>query len=229
MILSAHQPAYLPWLGYFDKIMSSEIFVYLDTVQFEKNSFTNRNKIKTPQGAVWLTVPVKIKGHIGKTMMEIEIDNSLDWRKKHLNAIFLNYKKALRFEACYAKLEILYENQYQLLAELCWEQLLFWLKELNITTKIVRSASLPIDAKKSDLVLELCRYYKADHYISGILGRNYLQEEDFARNGIAVKFQEYQHPTYPQMWGDFLQYMGILDFWMNTSEYDLITKIGARK
>src|ERR1035437_4150954 len=103
MILTAHQPAYLPWLGYFDKIIKSDIFVYLDTVQFEKNSFTNRNKVKTPQGAAWLTVPVKIKGHIGKTMMEIEIDNSQDWRKKHLNTIFMNYKKAARFEECYAR------------------------------------------------------------------------------------------------------------------------------
>jgi hypothetical protein len=167
---------------------------------------------------------VKIKGHIGKTMMEIEIDNSQDWRKKHLNTIFMNYKKAPRFEACYAKLENLYQTGYQLLTELCWDQLLFWLKELGITTRIVRSTSLPIDAKKSDLVLELCRYYRADHYISGILGRNYLQIEDFANDGIAVTFQEYHHPVYPQMWGDFLPYMGILDFWMNTGEYGLISK-----
>lgn len=224
MILSAHQPAYLPWLGYFDKIIRSDIFVYLDTVQFEKNSFTNRNRVKTPQGATWLTVPVKIKGHTGKTMMEIEIENSQDWQKKHLNTIFMNYKKASRFDECYAKLETLYQTRYQLLAELCWDQLLFWVKELGISTQIVRSASLTIDAKKSDLVLGLCRYFKANHYVSGILGKDYLQVEDFARDGIAVTFQEYQHPVYPQTWGDFLPYMSILDLWMNTSDYSLITK-----
>ncbi|MBC7949310.1 MAG: WbqC family protein [Chitinophagaceae bacterium] len=224
MILSAHQPAYLPWLGYFDKIINSNIFVYLDSVQFEKNSFTNRNRIKTPQGATWLTVPVKIKGHIGKTLMEIEIDNSQDWRKKHLNTIFMNYKKVPRFEACYEKLEKLYQNRNPLLTELCWDQLLFWMNELGISTQIVRSSCLPIDAKKSDLVLELCRYHKADHYISGILGRNYLQVEDFARDNIAVTFQEYKHPVYPQVWGDFLPYMSILDFWMNTCEYILVTE-----
>jgi len=224
MILSAHQPAYLPWLGYFDKIIRSDIFVYLDTVQFEKNSFTNRNRVKTPQGAAWLTVPVKIKGHIGKTLTEIEIDESQDWRKKHLNTIFLNYKKCPKFESCYESLEKLYHYRYQLLTELCWDQLLFWLKELGITTQIVRSSILPVDAKKSDLILELCRYYNADHYISGILGRDYLHEDDFACNGIAVTFQEYQHPVYPQMWGDFLPYMSIMDFWMNTSEYSLITE-----
>lgn len=222
MILSAHQPAYLPWLGYFDKIIRSDIFVYLDTIQLEKNSFTNRNRIKTPQGAAWLTVPVKIKGHIGKAIMEIEIDNSQDWRRKHLNTIYMNYKKAPRFEVCYPKLENLYQARYQLLAELCWEQLLFWLEEFDIKTQIVRSSSLPVDAKKSDLVLELCRYYNTDHYISGVLGKNYLREEDFELCGITLSFQDYKHPVYPQVWGDFLPNMSILDFWMNTCEYDLI-------
>ena len=224
MILSIHQPAYLPWLGYFDKIINSDIFVYLDTVQFEKNSFINRNRVKTPQGAAWLTVPVKIKGHIGKAMTEIEIDNSQDWVKKHLNTIFLNYKKAPRFEACYQKLENLFQKRHSLLAELCWHQLLFWVNELGISTQIVRASRLPIDAKKSDLVLALCQYFKTDYYISGILGKNYLQIVDFARDDIVVKFQEYQHPVYPQMWGDFLPYLSILDFWMNTSDYSLITK-----
>lgn len=222
MILSAHQPAYLPWLGYFDKIIRSDIFVYLDTVQLEKNSFTNRNRVKTSQGTTWLTVPVKMKGHLSKPLLDIEIDGSQDWRKKHLNTIFMNYKKAPKFEECYPKLEALYQNHYLLLAELCWDQLLFWLKEFGINTQIIRSSNLPIDAKKSDLVLELCRHFSADYYISGALGKDYIQVEDFERCGITIEFQEYRHPLYSQLWGEFVPYMSILDFWMNMSDYDTI-------
>ena len=225
MMLSAHQPAYLPWLGYFDKINRSDIFIYLDTVQFEKNSYTNRNRVKTPQGATWLTVPVKIRGHINKTMMEVEIDNSQDWRKKHLNTIFMNYKKTPRFDVCYPRLEALYQSRHLLLAELCWEQLLFWLKELGIKTEIVRSSSLQIDAKKSDLVLDLCRYYSADNYLSGMLGKDYLRVDDFTKCGIRITFQEYVHQVYPQMWGEFLSHMSILDFWMNADRSALTAEV----
>lgn len=226
MILSAHQPAYLPWMGYFDKINRSDIFVYLDTVQFEKNSFINRNKVKTSQGSTWLTIPVKMKGHIGKPLSEIVIDGSQDWRKKHLNTIFMNYKKALRFEECYPKLEALYQNRNELLAELCWDQLLFWLKEFCINTQIIRSSNLTIDAKKSDFVLELCRHLNADHYISGALGKDYLQVEDFKRCSITIEFQEYIPPRYPQLWGEFVPYLSILDFWMNSSDFATIYQLG---
>lgn len=222
MILSAHQPAYLPWLGYFDKIMKSDVFVFLDSVQFEKNSFTNRNKIKTPRGAIWLTVPVKTKGHLGMTINEIEIDNKTKWRQDHLKAIFLNYKKANRFEECYSKLERLYKKEYQLLSELCWVHLTFWLQEIGVDKKIVRSTQLPITSKKSELILELCRYYNADHYISGVLGRDYLNEDDFKKAEITIEYQNYNHPVYPQLWGDFAPYMSIVDFWMNNDKHCLI-------
>jgi hypothetical protein len=111
MIISIHQPAYLPWLGYFDKINRSDIFIYLDTVQLEKNSYsyTYRNKIKTPQGSTWLTVPLKTKGHTAKSIGDIRIDNSRNWKKKHLKNIFFNYKKAKFFDEVYPKIALLFE------------------------------------------------------------------------------------------------------------------------
>lgn len=225
MILSAHQPAYLPWLGYFDKLLRSDLFVFLDTVQFEKNSYTNRNRVKSPQGPLWLTVPVRTRGHIGKSMMELEIDGSQNWRRKHLDTIFLNYKKSPRFEERYASLERLYRGGQSLLAELCWEHLLFWLEELGITTPVVRSSTLPVHSKKSDLVLDLCRHFGADHYLSGILGRDYLKVDDFAACGIGVTFQEYRHPVYPQLWGEFLTHMSVLDYWMNVDKPALTAEV----
>lgn len=215
MILSAHQPAYLPWLGYFEKIANADIFVFLDTVQFEKNSFINRNKIKTPQGTQWLTIPVKIKGHIGATLQDTLIEDSKPWRSKHLKSIEMNYRKAPFFEENFPKIKKLLNVPEQTVAELCWQQFQFWLTELNIKTKVVRSSDLPIASKKSDLVLDLCKHFNAEHYLSGILGKDYLDEVTFATNGIAIHYQDLQHLHYPQLWGDFLPSMSIIDYWMN--------------
>lgn len=98
MIVTAHQPDYLPWLGYFDKIKRSDIYVFLDIVQYEKNSFTNRNKIKTANGPVWLSIPVIKTNHFEMKMKDKLIDKNYDWQQKHLNAIYLAYKKAAYFE-----------------------------------------------------------------------------------------------------------------------------------
>lgn len=215
MILSAHQPAYLPWLGYFDKIASADIFVFLDNVQFEKNSFTNRNRIKTPHGAMWLTAPVKLKGHIESTILETRVDDSQPWRAKHLKSIAANYRKSPFFDTLFPKLEAILTAPKDSLAELCWTQLHFWLGELDIRTKIVRASSLPVASRKSDLVLDLCRHFGADHYISGAIGRDYLNEPAFAALGIRIEYQEYRHPIYPQLWGAFAPYMGVVDYLMN--------------
>ena len=222
MILTAHQPAYLPWLGYFDKIARSDIFIFLDTVQFEKNSFINRNKIKTPNGPIWLTIPVLQKGHTDSTLLETKIYNTKRWKVKHLRSIHMNYSKAKFFEINYPKLQKLYSEDYDILSDLCYYQLLSWLKELNIKTEVIRSSKLGIYSKKSDLILDLCRHFNATEYISGILGKNYLEESKFEKNKIKILYQKYKHPVYEQLYGDFVPNMSIVDFWMNTYNYDLI-------
>jgi hypothetical protein len=221
MILSAHQPAYLPWLGYFEKIQRSDIFVYLDTVQFEKNSFINRNKIKTSQGPQWLTIPVKVKGHINSTLTETEVDNSQNWRIKHIKSIEMNYRKAPYFANCFPRLCDLLLMPGDNLADLCWNQLSFWLTEFQIDTKVVRSSDLNITSKKSDLIFDLCMNYSADRYLSGALGREYLDEEKFESMGIKIQYQDFNHPNYSQLWGAFEPAMGIVDYWMNVGPGDL--------
>lgn len=222
MIITAHQPAYLPWLGYFDKILKSDIYVFMDTVQYEDRSFINRNKIKTSQGTMWLTVPVKSKGYRETNLLSLLIDNSQNWKQKHLNTIYFNYKKAARFEELYPRLEKLYLSNHDLLVDLCYEQLLFWLCEMGVSKKIVRLSELGINSSKSDLILDICKALEAKQYISGALGKNYLEEEAFSREGIEIIYQDYRHPVYPQLWGDFVPNMSILDFWMNTANTDLI-------
>lgn len=215
MILSIHQPAYLPWLGYFDRIAASDAFVVLDTVQLEKNSFTNRNRIKTANGPVWLTVPVFQKGHMSKPLREIEIDETRDWRRKHVLAIAQSYARARRFPERFARLSTLIERQEHNLTDLCVTQLAFWLGELGIKTPVVRASDLDVEGTKSDLVLGICQKLKAGTYISGPLGRGYLDEAAFARAGIRLIYHDYAHPTYPQLHGEFMPLLSVVDWWLN--------------
>ncbi|MGM0710742.1 WbqC family protein [Brevibacillus parabrevis] len=222
MIVTVHQPAYIPWLGYFEKIMRSDVYVFLDSVQYESRSFINRNKIKTPSGAIWLSIPVKSKGHRDSSMLDTQINNELMWKEDHLKSIYLNYKRAPRFEECYTKLEQLYKNDYELLADLCYDHLLFWLNELGVQKKIIRSRELNIHSKKSDLILDINKSLQASQYISGALGKGYLEEEKFKAENIEIIYQDYKHPVYPQLWGEFIPYMSIIDFWMNTDDVSII-------
>lgn len=215
MILSAHQPAYLPWLGYFDKIARADIFVYLDDVQFEKNSFINRNKIKTPQGSMWLTMPVKLKGHTTNTMLETPIDDGQPWRAKHLKSIVSNYRKAPFFDALYPEIESIVLHPSDNIAEICWFQLNVWLKQLNIKTKVVRASTLALKSRKSQLIFDLCKQFGAEYYLSGVLGRDYLDEASFSAAGINIEYQTYRHPIYPQLWGEFMPFMSVVDYLMN--------------
>ena len=220
MMLSAHQSAYLPWLGLLQKVARSDVFVYLDAVQFEKNSFSNRNRIKTPQGPLWLTVPVKAQGHTSATLNDLVLDDAQPWRAKHLKSIEANYCKAPHFDACFAKLAGLLSppthSPQVTLADFCWQELQFWLAEFGVRhTRLLRQSTLAPTGRKSDLVLDLCRQLGADHYLSGALGRDYLRLQDFKLAGVEVSFQQFQHPVYPQRWGEFMPGLSVVDFWMN--------------
>jgi hypothetical protein len=155
MILSIHQPAYLPWLGYFDRIARSDKFVYLDNVQFERNSFINRNRIKTPHGPIWLTIPVRLKEHFNKTIADIEIDARQNWKRKHLWSIEQNYRHAPDFTKKFNRLAAIYDTDVPRLSDFCFSQLLFWLGELEITTPILRASALPVIGHKSELILTM--------------------------------------------------------------------------
>ena len=169
MIVSIHQPAYLPWLGYFDRIAKSDIFIFLDTVQFERNSFTNRNRIKTANGPIWLTVPVLLRGHLAKKLSEIEIDERQDWRGKHLRSIEQNYRRAAGFADRFDRLKVQYDLVASGLADFCFAQLQFWLRELAIGTRIVRASEQAVAGSKSELVMSLCRNAGATTYFPGRL------------------------------------------------------------
>ncbi|WP_277994434.1 WbqC family protein [Aeromonas encheleia] len=215
MIISIHQPAYLPWLGYVERIKNSDIFIFLDSVQFEKNSFTNRNLIKGANGPHWLTIPVKKKGHLSKSLFDIEMASDIDWRKNHLMSIKSSYSRSAIFHEKYDRLYKLYDNNETLLADLCFNHLLFWLEEFDIKTKIIRSSSLSASSRKSDLILDICLEVGATTYLSGPMGKSYLEEDNFVSNGIRLDYHYFEPTPYPQLFGSFIPFMGIIDYWFN--------------
>jgi hypothetical protein len=219
VIVSIHQPAYLPWLGYFEKIARADLFIWLDNVQFQKNSFQNRNRILTKDGPAWLTVPVRTSGALYETpLKDVEIDNSKNWRAKHLASIRMNYGKAPRFGDRFPALSRFYEREWHTLDQLCWEMMDYFSTLLGVTTPIRRASDMDADGAKSDLVLDLCRKAGATTYLSGALGRDYLDLPSFSAAGIAVEFQDYQHPVYRQAYPGFTPNLAVIDLIMNENE-----------
>ena len=215
MILTAHQPVFLPWLGLFHKIALADAYCYFDDVQYLKKDWNNRNMIKTPQGPLWLTVPVLTTGHRNNPLCEIEINNTVNWRKKHWISIANNYRKAPHFEHYAPFLEDVYKREWTLLSDLNEYMLKWFLKELGIDVAFSKASELHFQGAKSDLVLDMCKKLHADTYIFGTLGKDYAKEEDFTRAGVKIAFQEYKHPKYPQLYGEFKPYMSIIDLLFN--------------
>jgi hypothetical protein len=221
MIVSINQPAYLPWLGYFHRIAVSDAHIVLDHVQFEKNSFTNRNKIRTPDSWCWLTVPVMTAGKFGSLAInEIEIANQ-EWSAKHWKSLRFNYAKAPYFATHAPYFEGVFSRRWQKLSELAWEITKYLLDAFSIKTTIHFSSRMAASGKKDELVLNLCRELGASVYLSGPLGRNYLREDLFRSAGIAVRYDDYQHPTYQQAHRGFEPYMAALDLLFNAGPASL--------
>jgi len=212
-IVTIHQPGYLPWLGFFDKMARSDIFVLLDDVQFEKNYFDNRNKIKTSQGWAWLTVPVKYR--FGQKLNEVEINNEEKWKEKHYKSLLLNYKKSPHFSDYVSFFQKIYEKKWQKLIDLNIALIKYLAKELGFKTKLIRSSELNCQGEKTERLLNICRKLKTDVYLSGKFGKNYLDEEAFRKNNIKVIYQDFQHPVYPQLYGNFIPELSIVDLIFN--------------
>ena len=215
MILTAHQPVYLPWLGLFHKIALSDTFVCFDEVQYLPKDYMNRNKIKTNSGPLWLTVPVLRKGYRDLKTSEIKINNSIDWQKKHLKSISLNYKDAPFFEKYISYFEQTYNQKWDYLTELNESMLKWFLKQLGIHVKFEKASSYDFKGTKSELVLDMAKKLNATQYIFGSLGKDYANEKNFEDANIKIIFQHYKHPKYQQLHGEFIPHLSVLDLLFN--------------
>ena len=215
MILTAHQPVYLPWLGLFHKIALAETFVYFDQVQYLPKDWMNRNKIRTKSGSIWLTVPVLRKGYRDLKTSEIEINNSINWQKKHLRSISLNYKKSPYFENYIPFFEDVYSRKWKFLGDLNEYMLKWFLDELGIKVNFLNANDFKFQGEKSSLILNMCKELNASTYIFGTLGKDYADVQEFEKNNIGLIFQNYNHPKYSQLYREFISHMSVIDLLFN--------------
>lgn len=214
--VSIHQPVYLPWLGFFKKIVSSDIFVFLDDVQYEKNGVQNRNKIRTSEGDAWLTIPVSAKSTT--LLKDVKINHSMNWEKKHSKSMENNYSKAKFFHNYWNEFEKFYQKEFDKLIELNVEIIKFLMGKFKIQTKIMFSSELNISEKGSERILQICKSLDANSYLSGIGGKKYLKLDSFKKNDITVNFQNFQHPVYNQVYQPFHPNMSAIDLLYNEGE-----------
>ena len=175
----------------------------------------NRNKIKTNQNEIWLTVPVLKKGFLEKKIYEIEINNETNWQKKHFKSIYINYKKTKYFKNYIESFEEIYSKQWNYISDLNEHMLKFFLNELNIKTEFLRASDYSFKGKKSDIVLDMCKTLGAKKYIFGSQGKDYAKIEKFRENNIEVFFQNYNHPSYDQIHGNFKSNLSVIDLLFN--------------
>ena len=214
MIIAIHQPEYLPWLGFFKKMMNVELFVFLDDVQFRKKGWQNRNRIRINDGTALLSIPVHT--HSYPKINEVTIDNEKNWSIRHKKSILYNYARAPYFDEIKDFVEYIFEKKFQYLLDLNTEIIKFIMNELEIKSKIVFSSELEISKKGSGRVLDICKAVGADHYITGTFwAESNLRVEEFKKSNIDVEFQKFQHPIYKQIHGEFIPEMSIIDLLFN--------------
>ena len=215
MIAAVMQPTYLPWSGYFDLIDQCDVFVFLDTVQFEKQSWQQRNRIKTPSGPLWLTVPCLQS--LPCCIVDVRIEPTSQWRRKHWLAISANYSRAPYWHTLCEPLEAIYVRDWDRLVDLNISLIALLMNQLGIETQVVRTSELPTSGQaKTASLLEICDRLGADAYLSPRGGSAYLaSDRPFSDHGISPGLQLYDPPIYPQRFGAFVPYLSVLDLMLN--------------
>lgn len=214
MIVAVHQPQYLPWLGYFEKICRADTFCYLDSVQYKKNDWQNRNRIKTSQGWQWLTVPVRFQ--FPEKICEVKIHSTVNWRKKHFQALVTNYRRSPFFDQYIGVFEQIYATDWEYLAGLNIHAIERIKTSLGMDQKpAIQSSQLELREDPTDRLIDICKAVRADTYLSGQDGIQYMDLERFKENGIKVIMQDFKHPLYPQMFNDFESHMSVVDLLFN--------------
>jgi hypothetical protein len=228
MRLAAHQPQYLPWLGFFDKMDRADVFVLLDAVQYEKNEWQNRNRIRTAAGWQWLTVPVHVR--FPMTLREVAIDESGAWRRKHREALRIHYARASHRGAVLPALDAVLQEPCQGLADLNTRTVKALAEILEVRTRVLLASSLEgVPEGADERLIALCRRLGCSTYLAGGGGRDYMDLEAFRRSGIQVEFQKFRHPVYPQAYPGFEPNLSAVDFLMNRGPGSIAQVRAARE
>jgi len=220
MIVTIHQPDFLPWLGFFDRWQKSDLFIVLDDVQFLRRGWHHRDKIKTPTGVQWLTVPVIKKGKYHQLINEVEIDYGSNWQQKHLKTLKFCYRKAPNFTSILNRLEKAYGQEQKMLVAFNMNLLEICKDIFEIKADKVLSSTFNVKSKSSQRLVELVKTVGGDTYLTGSASKAYLDENEFKEAGIEVNWQKFNHPVYPQLYDGFEERLSVIDFFMMASKDD---------
>lgn len=217
MKLAIHQPQYMPWVGYFHKMASVDLFVFLDDVQFKKNEWQHRNRIRNPQGWQWLSVPNHYK--FPQRINEVALNDTQRWREKHLRSIEMCYGKAPFFGHYAERLNEFYSRRWDTMAAVCVDSVKLLAELIGVTTPTVMSSRHSFESQATERLVAICGHFGADTYLAGAGGRDYMDLSLFEQAGIEVAFQEFSPPRYTQHWcksdEDFVPGLSALDLVLN--------------
>jgi hypothetical protein len=215
VFISIHQPECYPWLGFFEKMSRVEKFVLLDNVQFKKRYFENRNRFRSADGWLYLTVPVKTSGRLEQKIMDVEINKEANWPKKHMKTIEMLYHNAPYWEENKPFFEDIFSRRWDKLVDFNIEAINYLAGKFGIATPRIRASELGVEGKGPQLVLDVCKAAGAKKHLSGRDGKDFLILEDFAAAGIEVEFQDFKHPVYNQRYKPFEPAMSAFDLLLN--------------
>lgn len=215
MVFSIHQVHFMPGLRFFSKMKNSNIFVYLDDVQYEKREFQNRNRIKTKEGIIYIRVPVLTKNRFNQLIKDVEINNTYNWKDEHLKTITLNYSKAKYFKDYFPEIERIYSHSYRKLIDISMNLINFFREILNIKTEYYFSSQFDIKTSKTQRIVDIAKKISCDSYLSGTGAKAYLDQNLLEKNGIKLIWQEFKIKEYPQLYGSFIPDLSVLDLILN--------------
>ena len=210
-LVAVHQPNFLPWLGFFDKINKAETFVLLDDVQYPKRSWSNRVRIKGSGGGQWLSVPVKVRGRFEQSIAEVEIDYGEDWVRIHQETLQRNYGKYPYFDQIWPSIASAIKKRHALLCELNVALIETICRLLQIDTPMYFSSQSPAKNQATKRLIHIVKSVGGRIYLSGNGAQGYQENEEFAAEEIGLCFQQFSHPEYPQRFGAFLSGLSIFD------------------
>jgi len=221
MKLAIHQPQYMPWVGYFHKMAGADLFVYLDDVQFKKNEWQHRNRIRSPEGWQWLSVPNTY--HFPQRINQVELRTDTRWTEKHLRSIEACYGKAPFFHDYIERFSAFFAEPWSTIDRLNMASTALLADIMGITSPTEVSSIHAFAGVSTERLVNICRHFGAHTYLAGAGGHDYMDLSLFQQAGIAVEFQQFSPPVYPQHWCTSPQ-----DFVAGLSAIDLVFNCGTR-
>jgi hypothetical protein len=219
MIVTTHQPIFLPWPGFFFKAMKVDCMVLLDDVQFPRGrGWVNRNRLKNKQGEMWLTVPVWKKGRGLQNIRNVEICNDPDWQRKHMDSIRQSYSNSPYLKEYLNALESIYQKNHFLLIDLNLKIIEFLWRALALNCKLYLQSDLGVTGKGTELIINICKHLKTDSYATFPAAKKHLDIRLMNESKLQVKYLNFHPPIYPQLWGGFIYNLSTLDMLFNCGE-----------